>query len=371
MADEQIQFVDDTPEAVLADAIADYQQIAGVTLGEADPEMLLINSFAYRGALFLKNLNYVGNQNLIKFATGVALEQLAAKFGVYRLPASPARVVVTFTMAGGAPTLVIPAGTRVKAQNGNVLFQVDEDTTVESGTATIDINCTCLTTGVIGNGYVAGLINVIVDPVAYVSSAANSETSTGGSDEEDDIQMRARVPLANATYSVAGPEDAYRYFALSASASIVDVMIPNPTPTPGTVYIYPLLAGGVLPGSAELDAVAEVCSDKKVRPLNDTVVVEAPTKVEYAIVVALQVKKGYNSAAIQATVTDNINGFVNNWKNALGVDIKRNQIIGKCMVPGVFDVELTEIADDIEIAYNEFGYCTGVTVTVSEIVDEP
>jgi len=371
MADLPIQFVDDTPETVLADAIADYQSIAGRDVGQADPEMLIINSFAYRGAIFLKNLNYVGNQNLIRFATGLALEQLAVKFGVYRLPASPAKVVINFTITVGAPTLVIPAGTRVKTQNGSALFQVDEDTTVESGTTDIDINCTCLAPGTVGNGFVAGLINVIVDPVAYVTGASNTETSTGGSEEESDEQMRARVPLANATFSVAGPEDAYRYFALSANSSIVDINIPNPTPVPGTVFIYPLLADGVVPGMSELDAVAEACSDKKVRPLNDTVSVLAPTKIEYSIIATLAVKKGFNSEEKRAAVEDNINGFVNNWTNALGVDIKRNQIIGKCMIPGVFDVDLTGLTDDIAIADNEFGYCTSVTVTVGSIVDEP
>lgn len=368
MALDPIKFVDDDPNKVLADAIADYERISGRTLGAADPEMLLINSFAYRGAIYLNQLNYVGNQNLISFASGLPLEEIVKKLNVFRLDPSAASVVMRFSLVTGAPTLVIEQGTRVKSGDGSAVFAVNEDTTVTSGTSTVDINCTCVTPGEVGNGYTPGLINIIIDPMPYVTGAVNIETSTGGSDDESDDQLRARGPLATATFSVAGPEDAYIYFAKSASPSIVDVSV---VCTAAYIRIYPLLAGGVEPGTSELDAVLEICSDKKVRPLNDIVLAIAPTRIDYSITVILAIKKGFNSSQIQEQVQRNLNGFVNRWNNALGRDIKRNQHIGQCMVPGVFDVTLTGLVSDIAISPTQFGYCTGVTVTVGSIVDEP
>ena len=450
---DPIQFVDDTAQTALNDVITDYQNITGRTLGNADPEMLLINAFAYRLALARNQINYTGNQNLISFATGAALDQLGMKSGTFRLAASASEVTITFNIAPGAPTLTIPAGTRVKSQDGAVLFETIAITNVPHGTGTIDIDCICTVTGVIGNGYTVGLIITIVDPVAYVTGASNSNTSTGGSDAETDDQLRARIPLANATYSVAGPTDAYIYFAKTADPSIVEVSVPDPVPVAGaiqtssisaicalyavndtvtvdtgttlaviqiltvnvgggvltykflskgagylvaacrtttvtgagagfainvltlvslmTINIYPLLAGGVIPGAPILNAVQAICSDLKVRPLSDTVVAVAPTKTNYSLTVNLTVKKSYDAVAIQAQVLANLNGFVNNWSNALGVDLKVNQFVGQCMVPGVYDVAIPSFLVDVLLDDTQFGFCTAVTVAVTSIVDEP
>lgn len=528
-----IQFVDDSPQTALADCIADYQSIAGRTLGNGDPEMLLINAFSYRLSLARKQMNYVGNQNLISFASGLALEQIGMKFGTFRLDASSALVTVTFSITAGAPTLVIPAGIRVKSQDGAVTFQTIALTNVSSGTPSIDVDCICLATGVIGNGYTPGLINNLVDPIAYVTGAVNDNTSTGGSDQETDDQLRVRIPLANATFSVAGPVDAYKYFAKSADASIVDVSVMSgvvagqiatsalhaggngylvgdlftvnggtlpaagkvvtvlaaaihtysldgggtgyavndtftvngggvlatgkvltvsgstvtafaiitmgagystgsgisvtntlgsgigltiniltiadstivatyaiinkgsgystgsgvaTTTTTGagaglkidistvislmTVKIYPLQAGGVIPNTALLDAVVSICSDKKVRPLTDNVMALAPTAVNYNLTVNLTLKKNAPPGT-QGIVLTNLNGFVNQWSNALGVDLILNQFRGQCMVPGVYNVDIPSFTADVTIADNEFGNCTGVVVNVASVVDEP
>ncbi len=453
MANTPIQFVNDDPAAVLQDVINDIQSISGRTLGNADGEMLLANAFAYRGALYLKQLNYTGNQNLISFASGAALEELGLKNGTFRLPASFAVCTIEFTLAGGAPTLTIPAGTRIKSQDGAVLFATNAITNVPTGTGTIDVDCTCLTAGVIGNDYAPGYINVIVDPVAFVTSGVNTDTSTGGADEETDDQLRVRIPLANATYSVAGPEDAYIYFAKSASPSIVDVSITsdlvagaiqtssqvvsisggyaigdtftvnggttlafgqvltvdgsgvvltykilkkgsgyvtgtnyNTTAVTGggtgfeinvilaiplmTITLYPLLAGGVTPNQAMLDAVEAICSDKKVRPLSDTVVAAAPTAVDYTLTVYLILKKSA-APGIETQVLNNLQGFVNQWDNALGVDVIVNQIIGQCMLTGVYQVFIPTLTIDISINDTQFANCTGISVSIQGIIDEP
>lgn len=374
---QPIAFVDDNPETWLKSGIAHYEGIAGRTLGNADPERLMISSFALQLAQLCSQINTAGNQNLLRFANGIALEQIGYKFGVYRLDAAPAKVVLEFTIAGTTGSVFFPAGTRVKSADGAVMFATDEDHTTGTGTdpRTVRINATCTSTGVVGNGYVSGLINVIADPIAYVTAATNVDTSTGGSDDEDDDGLRERISLASATFSVAGPTDAYLYFAKTADPAIVDVGIPDPTPTPGTVYIYPLLDGGVVPGVAVLDAVAEVLSDKKVRPLNDIVVVSAPTEIDYTLVVKLKLKRNA-PAGTDALVKASLEGFVNQWGKRgypgnLQVDVMVDQIKAKCMLNGVYSVTIPSLAADIPVAYNEFAKCTSISVSVDSIVDEP
>jgi uncharacterized phage protein gp47/JayE len=76
------------------------------------------------------------------------------------------------------------------------MYAVNDNTVVTAGTTTVNVDCTCTTAGVVGNGYLAGMINAIVDPQAYVTAASNTDTSGGGADVESDEALRARIPLA-------------------------------------------------------------------------------------------------------------------------------------------------------------------------------
>jgi phage-related baseplate assembly protein len=450
----QIKFVVDDENAVLLEEIAALQSIMGRTIGNADPEMLLINAFALRVANVKKQLNWTGNQNLISNATLAALEELGHKNGTFRLDPSAAVVTIQFSISGGAPTLTIPAGKRVKSQDGAIMFATKDSTVVTSGTATVNIDCVATIPGVIGNGYAPGFINILADSIPYVTAVSNTNTSGGGANAEIDDRLRVRIPLANATYSVAGSVEGYEYFAKTASPAIVDVkVIPDlladgigdyainaagtgyvtgdiftinggttllskgkvltvdgsggvltfqwirkgagystatgvaTTAVTGagagltidivsvlpimTIQIYSLLQEGALPNSALLDAIEDICSDKKIRPLSDNVAAFAPTATNYSLTVNLTMKKGYNSVAAVQQVSDNLNAFVNQWDHALDVDLIVNQFRAQCMVAGVYDVAIPSFTVDVTIDKKHFGNCTGVTVSVVNIVDEP
>lgn len=365
-----VQFVDDSPEVALAECIADYESVVNKKLGYSDPEMLVITQFAYRIAKLRTQLNYVGNQNLISYATGAALEEKAIAYGTYRLPASYATVSVEFAITTGAPDLVIPAGMRIKSGDGKVLFEVNEDTNVPTGEATASADCTCLTAGEAGNGYVPGNINLIVDPQPYVESVVNTSTSSGGSDEETDDQLRVRIPLAASTFSVAGPEDAYIYWAKTVNPAIVDVS--TETNPPGTVNVYVLLEGGVIPDSSVLTAVEEKLSGKKLRPLNDTVVAMAPIGVDFVIDARVDIKKGYNGADVLAKCNANLTAVVSNFKNKLGKDIIVKSYESLCMqVEGVYNVTIPALSGgDVTISKGEYANCTACSATLNTVVDE-
>ena len=78
----------------------------------------------------------------------------------------------------------------------------------------------CTATGNAGNGLAPGEVSTIVDPVPYITSAVNQNTTEGGADVENDESLAERVYLAPGAYSTAGPEDGYLYHAKKYNAAI-------------------------------------------------------------------------------------------------------------------------------------------------------
>lgn len=347
--------------AIAAEIKADMENRLGKVIGDADVEQLDVDSRAYRELLKNIQANDVMKQNFVRTATGIALDYLGELVGVSRLSASSASCIIRFTLNTGHIGVTIPAGTRVQSIDGKVIFSIITQTTVAAGTYTKDVAAICKTTGTIGNGYAAGNIGVLLDPIGYVDLVANTETTSGGADDETDDALRERIVLAPSSFSVAGPIGAYKYWAKTANPAIVDVEIDSLTP--GEVQIYPLLNGGVIPNNAVLDEVLSVCNDEKVRPLSDTVYAIAPTKIDYAIEVDITF---YDTADIPTT-TDLIQNALDAYKaeglNKLGRDVIREQISSLCVIKGlVYDVTVVSPASNIVADKNEYTNCTGITI---------
>ena len=50
----------------------------------------------------------------------------------------------------------------------------------------MDVEAECTAQGIEGNNFLPGQINILVDPLPYVESVANTTTTAGGTDLEDD-----------------------------------------------------------------------------------------------------------------------------------------------------------------------------------------
>ena len=240
--------------------------------------------------MFYLKLQSAALQNLAQFATYPVLDYICQPFGVTRDPAQYARVKATLTLVSGHGQLTIPAGIRVQSQDGLATFKLLTNVIVAPDVNSVIVDLICDTAGKVGNDYTAGKISVILDPQAYLSAAVNNELTAGGSEVESDDNMRSRLYLASAAFSCAGPDDAYIYWAKTASPLITDVKVSNGGG--GVVNIYPLVPGGATP-DVVLDAVAAVCSAKDKRPTSDQVSVISPTVVNYAIDVDYYVYSSY------------------------------------------------------------------------------
>jgi phage-related baseplate assembly protein len=347
---------------------SNLEQGLGRSLAPADVEMLILNAFAYEIQLQRIAANQAFRQNLVDFSTAPMLDFLAALVGVIRQPASGAVCTLQFKFVTGANAVLLPAGIRVQSIDGQAIFTTDTAINVPTGTNSIVVDATCQTPGAIGNGYTAGNVSIILDPQPFVTTAANLDTTSGGNDSETDDQLRARIKLAPSAFSVAGPTEAYIFYAKSADPAIVDVSCV--TTAPGVVTLYPLCSGGVLSSQALKDKILATCSDNKIRPQNDTVLIADPAVINYTIDVTLILYTNAVPANILSQVQNNLSTYQQGRVNSLNEDIVISQIIGQCLIPGqVYNVIVNSPAANVVADASTYTNCTGINVTIGGSTD--
>lgn len=221
------------------------------------------------------------------------------------------------------------------------------------------------TTGVAGNDYAIGDVSGILDPLPYLVSVANTTVTASGADAETDEALRTRVKLAPSAFSVAGPTNAYKYFALQVSPTIIDVSVLSSVP--GTVQVYPLVTGGIVTPAPILSAVLSALSAEDVRPLTDTVTVLSPTLVPYDIEVEITTYTDADEALVVAQATEALTAYAAARGSVIGQDVKRSQITALSVGTSgsVFDVTVVAPAVDVVVDGTEVPVVGTITVTVT------
>lgn len=178
---------------------------------------------------------------------------------------------------------------------------------------------------------------------------------------ELDPDFRHRITLAPEGYSVAGPEGAYIYHALSADPGVLDASATSPTP--GEVVVTVLARDG--DGAADqalLDAVDAALSADDVRPLTDHVTVQSASVVNYAVEATIYTYSGPDSAVVIAASKQRLNDYIAQ-SHRLGRDVAISGIYGALQSDGVQRVELTSPTEDVVVDRTQVTYCTSVDIT--------
>ncbi|MGL5305432.1 MAG: baseplate assembly protein [Aeromonas veronii] len=97
---------------------------------------------------------------------------------------------------------------------------------------------------------------------------------------ESDDRLRMRCQMAYEGMATAGPINAYKFHALSASSEVADVAVDSPTP--GTVRVTILSPTGQ-PSADTINLVEQALSAEDVRPLCDLVAVKPAQLKPYAV----------------------------------------------------------------------------------------
>lgn len=336
----------ETEELVRANYTRIFKELTGqdAELGEADAKNLIIKSFSLVLYQVMQYVEAKGRAELLKTSTGDALDALAALFGITRQEARRATCIVRFTLSGqrSEPT-AIPAGTRVKTQDGKYFNTVDY-AEVTAGELTVDVDVQAEEAGAESSGIAAGEIDTLVDPIPYVASVESIETSTGGLDIEDDDGLTERVWLAPSKYSCAGPRDAYAYYVKEWRTDVDDVQIVSPEPC--VVHVYVVLDGGVLPTETEREELTAYLNGDTIRPLTDIVSCQAAEEVPYDISLTYWIASRDQKSAgtIQAQVEAAVDAY-ESWQRKMGRDINPTELVYRVRAAGAKRVKLTAPAD--------------------------
>ena len=330
----QINFAEKSTQDIESSVITTYEALSGRTLAPGDPVRIFLEAVAAIITQQRVLIDFGAKQNLLAYSGGDYLDHIGALVGTERLSAKPAMTTVRFTLSSPQPSVVtIPIGIRVTSGN-NVYFATSAATSIPAGQLTTDVDVVCTAAGTIGNGYYPGQINKLVDPLQWVQSATNTTISEGGSDIESDDGYRERIRQAPESFSVAGPDGAYIYWAKSTSQQIIDVAVYSPNP--GEVEIRPLLVDGELPGQELIQAVYETCNDRMIRPLTDRVTVLAPESVSYTVILTYYINRNNSttSLAIQEAVSKAVSDYVIWQKSKIGRDVNPSELVWRVRAAG-------------------------------------
>ncbi|MGN0903119.1 MAG: baseplate J/gp47 family protein [Succinivibrio sp.] len=278
-----IDFLETDVKSILNNYIEKYNSLTKRSLAVSDPVYLLLESIAAEEAKLRADFNNAAKENLLSYATGDYLDAMGFYVNTPRLQASGSTTIIRFTLNETVADSVyqIPAGTVVTDGSNN--FATDQLATIKIGTNYADVTATAVTVGSFTNGIAIGAINQLIEPLPNMESVSNLTITSGGSDMEEDDAYADRIRLAPSSFSVAGPQGAYRYHVYSYNSSIIDVSIYGLEEHPGNVYIHPLLVDGALPEQSFLEGLKLHLSDETIRPLTDNLIVTAPTPVNYTI----------------------------------------------------------------------------------------
>ncbi len=364
-------FIVNDPVAEREACIAFYEAENGVIPQPGSPEMRVINMMVARLTDHKSGINSAALMQLLPYSKAPILDYVVSLVGVTRLVAAEAQTTVEFVLPETHGSIVFPKDMRIQTTDGKFVFELAEDLVVGADVETITAICICDTPGAGGNDYLVGDVSIILDPQPLLISASNITVTNSGSDQETDEQLRERAMLAPSSFSVAGPVDAYKFFAKSANPLIIDVAIPNPPAVPGTVVVYPLVPGGIDTPAEVLTQVYNILSSEKIRPLCDTVSVVSPTKTGYDLVVKITKITGAVNGDILGYVEPKLTDYLQELSLKLGRDVLVSKI--KRLVcyddTQVYDCALF-LADGttpfVDIVVNEttFAYADSITVTI-------
>lgn len=356
-----VSFIDDdTLEAMRTRMVAnfesEYERLTGTTisLSSSDPNRIILYAHSLELYQVAQYVDRAGKQDLLKYSYQGFLDNLGASRGVLRQQPTPAETMIRFTLSETRPNAIgIPAGTKVT--NGNlVYFETEEYGEIPVGDTWVDIKAVCAENGVGGNDILAGQIDTLVDLIPFVDHIENTVETSGGADLESDDSLAERIYIAPSSYSVAGPDDAYVYWAKTYSQSIGDVNVTSPDPV--EVEVRFIMADGELPTEVIIEGLEEYLMDENIRPLTDNVTVMAPEGVSFDIEISYYINRSDSAKAtsIQSAVSSAIEEYIVWQTHTIGRDINPSELIKNVVAAGAKRVVVAKpiftAVDDTSVA---------------------
>lgn len=178
--------------------------------------------------------------------------------------------------------------------------------------------------------------------------------------KESDADFRRRIQLAPEGLSVAGPEGAYIFHALSADGDVLDASATSPSPGEVVVTVLARTGDGT-PAPALLSKVGGVLLADDVRPLTDHVTVAAANILPYVVEADLYTFEGPDAALVIAEATRRLRSFQDE-AHRLGRDVPRSAIFAQLHAEGVQRVVLRAPVADLLADRTQAAFCSDVQI---------
>lgn len=183
---------------------------------------------------------------------------------------------------------------------------------------------------------------------------------------ESDEVFRSRVQRAFDRLSVAGPEAAYQYHALSADGRVADVAVTSPSPAVVNIAILQTDSETGEASDELVNIVANAVNAENVRPIADRVSVQSAQIHRYRIEAKLYIGKYPEATTVLATATAKTQAYTH-AKNRIGRSVRLTAIHHCLHIDGVARIELIEPKADISINALQAAYCESINITIGGI----
>jgi phage-related baseplate assembly protein len=192
--------------------------------------------------------------------------------------------------------------------------------------------------------------------------------ATERQDGESDDRFRRRIQLAPEAFSVAGPEGAYQYHALTVAPWARDVSAISTRP--GIVRVTVLKTGAdPSPTLAERETIRLHLRSEAIRPLTDVVEVLAPAIRRTRIVARLTLYPGPDGEVVRQRALSAVTSSVEK-NRMLGMNLRRSALYAALHQEGVHSVDMISPADDLVLDVTEVYAVENIEVTIASVRDE-
>lgn len=220
-----MEFITTDADKLYKQIITSLESAVGESLYPGDERRIFAEGLAAVFVAMFNAVNDAAKQKMLRYARGDVLDALGERVAVKRIPAAKASTVIRFKINSAfGSNIVIPQGTRVTGDSKRYFATVTA-AILPAGKTYVDVETQSVGEGTDYNEISAGMINTMVDPIAYIDSIENVTKTAGGTDEETDDSLRARILAAPSKLSTAGPVKSYRYWAMTADSTIADVVV--------------------------------------------------------------------------------------------------------------------------------------------------
>jgi len=348
----------------------------GFRLALASPERLIQLTEAAILAQVNHDIDKTGKNNLLFFADDTTIDHHGYLYGERgkRMTASYALTTIRYTLSiQRAVRTLIPKGNRTTPDN-KVFFATLRQVEILPGELFVDVEAQCLTPGIEGDGWDIDDIKNLVDLIPFVT-ARNITPSTGGDEQESTEAYRQRLRMLPESFSVAGPDGAYEFWARSANPGIIDAKAWMPEldlqnfgeflapwgindaegfykalgnyyrdsgTGPGNVNVTVLMKEGELPTDEVLNQVA--LTVKPHQPLTDFFHTIHPEPIQFDVDFQywIEIEKATEAASIIESVNIATENYITWQKSRLGLDINPDKLHEAIMGCGVKRIIITE-----------------------------